>query len=351
MSHSKSIVSVFNSRIAEFQNGYEWDESDGLLRSFTIVGELLGIVFDPITAARGMQAMRLVTSADPAKPIDWSKLVGDAQTDWAAAWADLDAFNDSCWSSLMEAAHNLNAFAYFGILPTWALSYADRSSVQFNDVPAYVRSVVSQLNRFVQLLPKSLDLYGIEIIERTCLAATGRLKIDFNEPLTVHELAAVTGVSSKRLQNAMYARRDDAPLAGNDGLIPVAAAQRWLEAREYRPSIWREFIACKGWEEDGEVSTPAPARNEIGDFLFVPEARDGTVFSPIACKRGGATGKPHYTVGVKDAEVNYEDFEAALDALSQMAIPRWRRPNENGKFGIVSAERWRRLTREELISI
>ncbi len=351
MADRTSIVSDFNSRLAEFQDGYEWCESDGLLRSFTIVGELLDIVFDPVTAARGMQAMRVVTSAGPTKPIDWSKLAEEAPTDWAAMWSDLDAYNDSSWSSLMDAAHNLNAFAYFGILPTWALSYADRSSVQFDDVPAYVRDVVNQLNRFVQLLPKSLDLYGVDNIERTCLAATGRLKIDFNEPLTVHELAAATSVSTKRLQNAMYAKSADAPLAGKDGLIPVAAAQRWLEAREYKASIWREFIACKGWEEDGEGSILAPAENEIGDFLFVPEARDGTVFSPIACKRGGANGQPRYTVGAKDAEVNYDKFEDALAALSQMATPRWRRPNENGHFGIISAERWRRLTREELFSI
>ncbi len=321
------------------------------MRSFTVVGELLEIAFDPITAARGMQAMRLLTNTNPANAVDWSKLGGEAPTDWAETWGDLDAFNDSSWSSLMEAAHNLNAFAYFGILPTWALSYADRSSEQFHDVPAFVRGVVNQLNRFLQLLPNSLNLYGIENIERTCLAAIGRLKIDANEPLSVHELAAVTQVTTKRLQNAIYAKSADAPIVAKDGSIPAAAAHRWLEARDYKASIWREFIACKGWEEDGKAIVPAATENEARDFLFVPEARDGTVFSPISCKRGGKNGTAYYTVGAKDAEVDYEDYDEALAALSKMSTPRWRRPNENGNFGIVSAERWRRLTREELFAI
>lgn len=351
MSDRASIVSEFEARLKEFQEGYGWEEPDGLLRSFSVVGELLDIAFDPITAARGMQALRLVTSSAHTSPIDWSTLIGDAPLDWPESWSDLNAYDVSSWSPLMEDAHNLNAFAYFGVLPTWALPHADRNSEQFHNVPAYVRGVVNQLNKFVQLLPKASNLYGIEVIERTCLAASGRLKVDAGESLSVHELAAVTQVTSKRLQNAIYAKSADAPLANTDGTIPAAAAQRWLEARDYKPSIWREFIACKGWEENGEVIVSAVAENQVGDYLFVPEARDGTVFSPTACKRGGKNGTPYYTVGAKDGEVDYDDYEEALNALSRMSTPRWRRPNEHGNFGIVSAERWRRLTREELFSI
>lgn len=345
----KSVVDEFGARLDEFQEGYEWAEADGLLRSFILVGELLDIAFDPLTAAKGMQALRLVTG--PTASIDWSVLNEEPTMDWREFWNDLDAYNDSRWSSLMEDAHNVNAFAYLGIIPTWALSDADRSSKQFTDVPAYVRNVVERLNRFVQLLPKSLDLYGIDAIERTCLAATGRLKIDAGEPLSVHELAAVTQVTTKRLQNAIYAKSADAPIANKDGTITAAAAQRWLEAREYKPSIWQQFLASNDWEEGGQISVPTVADKPTGDFLFVPEARDGTIFSPIACRRGGKNGTPYYTVGPKGCEVDYEDYEEALAALSKLSNPRWRRPNEHGSFGIVSAERWRRLNREELFSI
>lgn len=346
------LVSAFDDRLTEFQETYEWYETDGMLRSLCVVGELLSVTFDAVTAARGMHALKLVTETSPASEIQWSKLDSEVDMAWEGAWAELDAFNDSSYSRIMDRAHDVHAFAFFGILPGWALEHADRGRLDFTDVPAYVTGTVTQLNRFLSLLPKSLDLYGVEEIERTCLAATGRLKIDTNESLSVHELAAVTKVSTKRLQNAIYAKTADAPLPNkSDGLIPVASAQRWLEARGYLPSIWREFIAAKAWEAEGSTAVVTDTVEESEDYFFVPEARDGTIFSPTFCQRRGSGGKPSYTIGAKGDEKTYDDYEAALADLTRMRTARWRRPNENGNFGIVSAERWRRLSRSELFAL
>lgn len=346
MSERNEIIEQYHTRLSLFRDGYEWEETDGILRAFGLVGNMLSVAFDPVTAARGMQAMRLVVNTHPEMPINWATLPEETLLDWEETWGDLDGFNDSYWPALMEKAHDLNAFAYFGILTTWDLEDADRAGPEFNDVPSVVRTAGSELTRFLQLLPVSLKLHGIEMIEQTCLAATARLKIDLGEPLSVHELAAVTRVSTKRLQNAIYAKTADSPIVNkNDGLIPVATAQRWLDARDYLPSIWKQFVDQEGWELEG--FTPSVADDEEEDredFLFVPVARDGTLFSPNLCGRKGAGGQPSYTIGAKGNEKTYDDYEKAIVALAEMSIPRWRRPNENGNFGIVSAEQWRRLS-------
>lgn len=351
------VFEIFEARLSWFQDSYEWEETNGLLRAFAVVGQLLSACFDPITAARGMQALRLVVDTHPDRNIDWSKLSSDSPLNWEEVWGDLDGFNDSYWPALMEDAHNLNAFAYYGILPTWNLDDADREGPAFTDVPAVVRRTLADLTRFLSLLPATLNLYGLEAIGRTCLAATGRLKIDIGDPLTVHELAAVTKVSTKRLQNAIYAKTSEAPVVNKaDGLVPVAAAQRWLDAREYLPSIWKEFIDYRCWELKGQPPDSVPEQDDdevaaSDDFLFVPVARDGSIFGPKLCGRRGAEGKLSYTIGAKGGERAFDDYDAALAELAKMSTPRWRRPNENGHFGIVSAEQWRRLSRKELFAL
>jgi len=354
VSKSPDLNEEFGNRLAEFHWAYDWTEVDAILRAFSCVGELIATAFDPVTAARGMAALRLVLDTQPTDDINWSRLTNEGLEDWKDVWGDLSGYDHSSYPALMDGAHDMHAFAFYGIMPAWNLENADTSGQPFTDVPSYVRNTVRQLETFARLLPAPLDLYGIEELAKTCTAATGRLKIDLDEPLTVHELAAVTGVTPKRLQNAMYAKSADAPIANkSDGLIPVASAQRWLEAREYRPSIWKEFIAAKAWEqgEGTQVSVHAQAETETDDFVFVPEARDGSLFTPTACRRGGERGEPHYTIGAKGSEQDFDSYDTALAELSRMTIPRWRRPNEQGNFGIVTAERWRRLTWAELNSL
>ncbi|MDP5293553.1 ASCH domain-containing protein [Oceanimonas sp. CHS3-5] len=67
----------------------------------------------------------------------------------------------------------------------------------------------------------------------------------------------------------------------------------------------------------------------------VPVARDGTHFCPIRCARNG-----HYTVGEKGAEQRFSDYYQALNYLEAMPVAKWRRPNTNGNWGIVSAVEW-----------
>lgn len=70
-------------------------------------------------------------------------------------------------------------------------------------------------------------------------------------------------------------------------------------------------------------------------MVRVPVAADGTTFGPDLARNG------YYTVGAKGAEEKHASLEAALDALTRMDKPRWRRPNAVGNWGIVSGCSWR----------
>lgn len=84
--------------------------------------------------------------------------------------------------------------------------------------------------------------------------------------------------------------------------------------------------------------SPTSPDNKKSNLLLqgnqVPFARDGSCFH-LGLKRNGT-----YTVGEKTAEQHYENFEDALCHLRQMAVAAWRRPNQEGNWGIVASIRW-----------
>lgn len=75
-------------------------------------------------------------------------------------------------------------------------------------------------------------------------------------------------------------------------------------------------------------------------LVLVPIAADNSHFGPHLARNG------RYTVGAKGAEVQYDDFDAALIALREMDKPRWRRPNDAGNWGIVSGRDWIRIEKK-----
>jgi len=67
---------------------------------------------------------------------------------------------------------------------------------------------------------------------------------------------------------------------------------------------------------------------------LVPRSKDGSVFHRGLRKNRG------YIIGAKGEEFAIDDFLDALKALHAMDTPRWRRPNQNGNWGIVSGVEW-----------
>ncbi|MBS7455704.1 ASCH domain-containing protein [Coralloluteibacterium stylophorae] len=81
--------------------------------------------------------------------------------------------------------------------------------------------------------------------------------------------------------------------------------------------------------------TPADTPTEGIDRLrMVPVARDGSRFIPALRRAGG------FTIGRKGEEVVVRDYLDALAELRRMDAPRWRRPNAQGNWGIVTGVRW-----------
>lgn len=83
---------------------------------------------------------------------------------------------------------------------------------------------------------------------------------------------------------------------------------------------------------DSKESDVASSKNN--DYL-VPRAKDSTFFSKQLCNNRGI-----YTVGEKGDEQKFRNFEQALSYLKGMPKAKWRRPNQNGNWGIVSAVDW-----------
>lgn len=71
--------------------------------------------------------------------------------------------------------------------------------------------------------------------------------------------------------------------------------------------------------------------------VFVPVASDGTCFNPVLRRAG------KYAVGDKSDPAYFTQFGPALNYLINMETAKWRRPNPDGKWGLVSAVRWEPL--------
>ena len=82
------------------------------------------------------------------------------------------------------------------------------------------------------------------------------------------------------------------------------------------------------------VADEAPKSIKVAQGA-IPYAKDGTGFTPELAKNG------FFTVGEKGAEQKIGSYEEALHYLRKMDKAKWRRPNNNGNWGIVSAVSWK----------
>lgn len=126
-----------------------------------------------------------------------------------------------------------------------------------------------------------------------------------------HPLGAVIWVNLPDATVARLQPMTDAPRVAG---VPRTAALKAIAAR---------MVPILG--EPGRASLPS---------RLVPVANDGSWFSPDLARSGG------YTIGAKGEEFVVHDYADALAQLRLMQKARWRRPNPNGNWGIVTGVRW-----------
>ena len=130
------------------------------------------------------------------------------------------------------------------------------------------------------------------------------------------------------------------------GLSQEAFADKCGFARSYMSRVERgsgnpsidavEVIAIALGVQVRDMFTDVPVKikKRPPETVLVPYAADGSCFN-TQLKRAGK-----FTVGDKDDEIQFEDFDEALAYLRRMGTAKWRRPNAKDNWGTVAAVRW-----------
>lgn len=236
--------------------------------------------------------------------------------------SSLTASRSNCFSewSIGAALHDLAAYAEYGIV------------LHESDDPDELAAHIQMLLGIAQDIEARTPFlqWGLEPnndLTRLVILARNRWALDNQKPIEPTALAKFGGVTEGRIRNMMSGANK--AFSSEDGRIPADEALKWLIGRpDFWASIWR-----------GQ-SLPRYAPSEeapIHDVIFVPVARDGSVFHP-GLRRGSS-----YTVGQKGQEQQIADFNEALIQLQRMPVPYWRRPNASGNWGSVVGIRWERM--------
>ncbi len=150
-----------------------------------------------------------------------------------------------------------------------------------------------------------------------------------------HSMAILGDITEGRVRNLMSGESSPLERGTGGGIVALSALSWLMKKKGFLRSIWRD--AGTDLEAGSDASTPAPDPRRV---IFVPVARDGSMFTPDL-KRNGT-----YQIGAKGEEENLASFEEALARLNAMPVPRWRRPNEKAIWGIVSGVSWQRVEKK-----
>ncbi len=318
MTGTRAMETEYDVRFREWGEAYEDFEADDVRDLIVRAGERLAAVcLDEEAVDTTMKRLHEALGL-PELPTDHE---GDRS--WRTLWKKTSS-GDLLDLPLAQRLTSLNAYAYFGLSPA-----RDGQTCTTDDVRCLIESVKTAVSS------ESVDRSSLAELDRTLLAAEGRLALDESNTITPDQLAALARIGLKSIRNAL-APSSGSGLETKDGAVTAASALQWLNARgTFKTSIWREASIA-----------PAKSSSESieGEIIWVPFASDGTEFDPKTCLRAG-----NYTIGPKGSEERFADYREALDRLARMrSAPYWRRPNTVGNWGIVAAVGFRPHTAQEL---
>lgn len=300
-------------RSAEFGAAYEDFESDDVRELVIATGDWLEKLMGMAPANAAMKS--LFAAAFDRPPTDDS---------WRHSWEEV-SINDVMLLPKADLLTSLNAYAF------WGLPIRHEGPVEENEI--IIGEAITAIRALLDAVPAGWG--NLQWIRQTLQAAECRWQLDHGQDVEQEQFAALARISPKTLKNLLTPSNDSGLKLNRENKIPGAAALAWLKARsDFKSSLWRQ---ARPDLEPTENSTA-----DLGPVVFVPVARDGSWFSPDLCRAG------HYTIGSKGAEESISEYETALVRLSRMATPRWRRPNDEGNWGIVAGIRWERRTAAEV---
>lgn len=315
---------TYQDRQNEFGSAYEDFEPAEVVQLVVKTGEWLELLLMQPDAVN--EAMMLLSSKI------FGKEYHNVEATWREIWRST-SINNSMELKSSQFLVGLNAFAFFGLMPdmpdTMQLSDED-------DGLAIVKACVSQGRALLDAIPQGWG--DMSELRRTVLAAEARLRLDTSLDVSPEQLAALARISLKSIKNLLTPKTGGSDLRLNaaGGIDPINAAQ-WLSGRaDFRSSLWRNA-------QGRPASLEAPVLEDVGEVLFVPVAKDGSWFDPVACRQSRG-----YLIGPKGSEEVVTDYRVALGRLSRMRTPYWRRPGPNAGWGLVAGYTWQRKIVREL---
>ena len=242
-----------------------------------------------------------------------AQVVGGSE-DWREALADPSFLLST---ELGERLGSLKTYAVFGVLNRHSSIERVQQTVQI--VEAILLDCLPE-----HWLPEAEQGPLLPIIQM----ARARLNLDNGVGVDPEGLALLGGVKLSRIRNMMSGATPELP-KDFSGQLSNEAVRAWLEKRDcFLPTL----------QQPGSGSVTPEVTSDI-DPIFVPVARDGSMFTPNVHRNGS------YQIGEKGDEETLRNYDEALSRLQAMSVARWRRPNENGNWGIVAAIEWRRVDR------
>lgn len=192
--------------------------------------------------------------------------------------------------------------------------------------------------------PSTNDDKEILHLEHALYTAYARNKVDRANELTENSYSEIAKIfSDSAPQHISFF---ELALIANMSEMAVRNATR-SQSKDHLSTVEtsrKTYVATKDachWLADRNGFSPTQPSVEDNDTVLVPFAKDGTYF-PKNCLRGG-----RYRIGPKGDEATYENKYEALERLRKMDKARWRRPNENGIPGIVTAKEWKPVLRTD----
>jgi len=300
------------------QYGNDFDGAAALPEFVIAAGDYISQIVGSDIADAGMaliiQGVVSASGSTIRSPSDWREALKESRSNCFSEWP------------IGEQLLELAAYAEYGIV------LDDGVALQSSEDPKVLAAKIERLLGRAQELEASTPIAQWHLsasneLSRLVMIARNRWALDNNELVEPAALAYFGRVSEGRIRNMMSGA--DRTFTPNDGRISAVEAHKWLQGRpEFWNSIWREQSLVQY-----DATRIAPLRQPI----FVPVARDGTLFHP-GLQRAGS-----YTIGKRGEEEQVADFNDALEKLHRMPVAYWRRPNGNGNWGTVVADHWERV--------